>query len=123
MDITEYLDDFYKYKATCVDCYDGDTCKLEIDLGFGIKMLKTCRLYGINTPELRGSEETKQLGLEARDFLRSNILNKEVILHTIKDKNGKYGRLLGILFVKNSEDVLININKLMLDTNRAIVYK
>ena len=122
MDFNKYLDDFYKYKAKCVDCYDGDTCTLEINLGFKIKITKSVRLFGINTPELyKGDEISKKKGMEARDFIRTNILNKDVFLYTVKDKTGKYGRLLGIIFIEENNS-LININKLMLDTDRAVIY-
>ena len=74
----------YEYAAKCVDCYDGDTCKLDIDVGFGIVLKKTvCRLRGINTPEIRGGiDEEKKRGYDARDYLRSLILNKPIIIKT-----------------------------------------
>ena len=98
------MNEFYRYNATIIDVYDGDTVTCNISLGFGVLMHKQkIRLYGINTPELRGSD--KENGIKARDFLRSQILNKEIILQTIKDKKGKYGRWLGII---HHDDVNIN---------------
>lgn len=123
MDFSKYINDYYVYKAKCIKCFDGDTCTLEIDLGFKTTMVKTVRLFGINTPELyKGDEESKKKGEDARDFVREQILDKEVVLYTVKDKTGKYGRLLGIIFVKQG-DTLVNINKLLLDTERAVVYE
>lgn len=124
MDFTKYIDDDYKYNAKCIDCYDGDTCKLNIDLGFGITIgKKSCRLFGIDTPELRGgTDEQKQKAKEARDFLRDQILDKDVVLYTLKDKEGKYGRLLGIIIIKDGDN-LININQLMIDRGYATVYE
>lgn len=101
----------YNYKAVVTQVYDGDTITVDIDLG-----LKTwirdekIRLHRINAPELRGTERPK--GLKSRDFLRSKILNKKIVIQTIKDKKGKYGRYLGeIIFEENGKE--ININDLL----------
>ena len=121
----KHLDKFYMYKAHCTKCYDGDTCTLNVDLGFGISMSKkTCRLYGINTPEItKGSPEDKAKAVIARDFLRSYVLDKDLILYTIKDNSGKYGRLLGILFtVDDKGEPDVNLNQLMIDKSYAVEY-
>ena len=102
------------YPATVTKAYDGDTITLTIDLGMGISMTERVRLYGINAPELRGSERVD--GLKSRDALRKLILNKEVRLETLKnDKKGKYGRLIGIIYVGD-----INVNKWMVKNNYAV---
>lgn len=107
----------YHYKAKVISIYDGDTIRLDIDLG-----LKTwirnepIRLARINAPELRGSE--RAAGIEARDFLRSLIQEKDVVVQTLKDDKGKYGRYLGeILFEKDG--AWININDLMVQNGHA----
>lgn len=90
----------YLYKAFVKDIYDGDTITVDIDLG-----LKTfihnekIRLFGINAPEVRGEEKSR--GLLSRDYMRALILNKEILLETIKDEKGKYGRYLGIIWINN----------------------
>ena len=81
------------YKAKVIDVYDGDTITVEIDLGFDIRMKRKIRLYGINAPEMRGEE--KILGTRTRNVLREWILDKEVVIESIKDKSGKFGRILG----------------------------
>lgn len=55
------------------------------------------RLYGINAPELRGDEKAE--GFKSRDYLRSLIQDKEVIIKTIKDETEKYGRYLGKIYL------------------------
>lgn len=119
-------DSLYIYKAYVTDVYDGDTITCIIDCGFNIGMQKTkIRLYGINTPELRG--EDRKLGLFVRDELRKKILNKHIFLKTIKDKKGKYGRYLGKIYIKDNEDNEDNkylcINDWLLENNYAVVYK
>ncbi len=111
----------YHYKAKVVEVYDGDTCTVDIDLGLHtwIKGEKI-RLVRINAPELKGDDRTK--GLKSRDYLRSLILDKEIFIETIKDKKEKYGRYLGEIWLKGSENKFININDLMVE-NKYAVYK
>ncbi|MEM9359958.1 MAG: thermonuclease family protein [Pseudomonadota bacterium] len=93
----------YQYAAEITDVYDGDTVTADIDLGFHTwRRGERLRLYGINAPEVRGSERAE--GLVSRDALREKILHKEVIVCTIKDRKGKYGRYLARLFL-DSEDI------------------
>jgi micrococcal nuclease len=108
----------YRYWATITDVYDGDTVTCDIDLGFGITMHKQkVRLYGINTPELRG--ESFARGHDSRRFL-VEILEKvdfRVELLTHKDKKGKYGRWLAEIYIGNE-----NINIIMVEAGHAVVY-
>ena len=106
---------FYFYKAKILEVYDGDTVTADVDLGFNIRREMRLRLYGINTPELRGEERAR--GLEARDWLRERILEKEVDIQTIKDKTGKYGRMLAIIWYQNE-----NINEQLLALGMANEY-
>ncbi len=104
----------YQYPALVVSVYDGDTITVNIDLGFGIELKKQkIRLYGINTPEVRG--ESRDLGIISRDYVREKILNKNITLQSIKDKKGKYGRWLGIILIKN-----VNLNEELISKNLAI---
>lgn len=96
----------YQYKALITDVYDGDTVTADIDLGFHTwRRDERLRLYGINTPEIRGvSDDEKQRGYAARDALRERILGKEVIICTIRDRKGadsrgKYGRYLAKIYL------------------------
>jgi len=87
----------YTYRAKVVSVYDGDTITCDIDLGFGVWLRnQTIRLYGIDTPELRGGE--RDAGLESRDVVRELMLDVDVTLRTHKDKKGKYGRWLAEVF-------------------------
>ncbi len=111
----------YHYKAIVKSVYDGDTCTVDIDLGLGtwIKGEKL-RLYRINTPELR--KEEREAGLKSRDFLRGLIDGKEIIVQTVKDKKGKYGRYLAEILIIDENGDLINVNDLLVDKGFA-VYK
>ena len=109
----------YVYKAYVTKVYDGDTCTVDIDLG-----LKTwirdekIRLYEIDAPELYLEE--REQGLKSRDYLKSLILDKEIILQTIKDRKGKYGRYLGIIWVQDENGTIINVNEKMVASGYAV---
>tara|TARA_R110000796_G_scaffold19255_1_gene57846 strand:- start:6676 stop:7008 length:333 start_codon:yes stop_codon:yes gene_type:complete len=102
----------YTYKAKIISVYDGDTVTAQADLGFGVKMKIKVRLAGINTPEVRGKERPE--GLKSRDFLRNLILDKEVIIQTSKDKKGKYGRYIGVIYIDDK-----NVNEILVENNLA----
>ena len=82
----------FEYDATVYDCYDGDTFKAIVDLGFSTVVKHTFRLYGVDTPEMRGPEKVE--GKRVRDYVRGLILNKDITIVTHRDKTGKYGRYL-----------------------------
>ncbi len=84
----------YEYTAKIVDVYDGDTFTFYVDLGFDIWVKSKLRLYGIDTPEVRGSERVE--GLKARDYVRNLILDKLVTIRV--HKKGKYGRYIANVF-------------------------
>lgn len=110
------MDFQYKYKAFVKSVYDGDTITCEIDCGFKIQFTQKIRLLGINAPELRGEE--KKDGIISRDALRERIANETIVLETVKDKRGKYGRILGTIYLNNE-----NINEWMVVNGYAKKYK
>lgn len=108
----------YHYNAKVTDVYDGDTITVNIDLGLKTwVMSEKIRLYRINAPELRGDERKE--GLKSRNFLRRHILDKDIILQTIKDKKGKYGRYLGEIILVGEDETQTNINDLMVTKGYA----
>jgi micrococcal nuclease len=128
MDSFSLEESLYIYKAYVTSVYDGDTITCVVDCGFNLGIQKTkIRLYGINTPELRGDD--RDMGIFVRDELRKKILNKHIFLKTIKDKKGKYGRFLGKIYIKytdeNNKDSIdyLCINDWLLEKNYAVVYK
>ena len=88
----------YEYNCKIVRVVDGDTVDVDIDLGFGVWMHKErVRLHGIDTPESRTRDlEEKKYGLLAKEqilfFLPEGSMQTLV---TVKDKAGKFGRILG----------------------------
>ena len=113
------FDSLYHYRALVTDVYDGDTCTVDIDLGMNIWVRgEKLRLYRINAPELRGAERPE--GLKSRDFLREQIDGKKIVIQTIKDKKGKYGRYLAEIWIVGEDETAININDLLVEKGFAI---
>ena len=99
----------YVYEADVIEAYDGDTVTLDIDLGVDVWLRKhRCRLYRINTPEVRGTERPH--GLISRNVLREKIVGKKVIIQTYKDKRGSFSRLLVDIWLdgENINDWLVS---------------
>lgn len=107
----------YTYSAKIIGVYDGDTVTAIVDLGFHIKKEIKIRLAGIDTPELRGAERPE--GLVSKQRLSELILDKEVTLKTYKDKQEKYGRWLGDIYISNSE---VSVNQILINEGLAIPY-
>ena len=105
---------------------DGDTNDVVIDLGFDLAKTERVRIAGVDTPEKRTRNlEEKALGLDATNWL------KEKLNQTIKGEDelvvrtelvggvGKYGRLLGWLYVGDSD---ISLNEQMIEEGYAWPY-
>ena len=100
---------FYHYRIHVTQVYDGDTVTADIEVGLGITLMnQKLRLYGINTPEVRGPE--KPDGLYTRDELRKRILGRTLIMDSHGDSKGKYGRWLATLWVED-DGMWENINE------------
>lgn len=81
----------YKYEHVRVlEILDGDTVRLQIDLGNRCLWQESFRLYGIDTPEIHG--QTKDSGLAAQARLGELLANGVLAAETLKPD--KYGRTL-----------------------------
>lgn len=114
------MKDLHTYKIKEITkIYDGDTITAVIDLGFNISVTERIRLYGIDTPEIRGIE--RENGLKAKAYLqeaiRFNWDEVDFYIKTIKDKKGKYGRYLGILYIGE-----MDMNKNLIEEGYAEPY-
>lgn len=109
----------YHYRAEVTDVYDGDTVTVDLDLGLHVwKRGEKIRLAYIDAPELKGDHAVE--GKAAGDFLRGLVLNKKVIIQTIKtssgsDKQEKYGRYLGVIWLDG-----VNVNDLLVSKSYAV---
>ena len=100
---------------------DGDTCDALIDLGFDTFVKKRIRFYGVDTWESRTrNKEEKVKGLAAKAYVKDLLENSDggkfsIISHGV----GKYGRVLGELFVKGHEK---SVNELLKENGHAYEY-
>lgn len=110
----------YKFKVTSV--YDGDTITGDIDLGFNVILRnQKIRLYGINAPEISGTDRPQ--GLITKERVRALIEGKDVVLESYRDKTEKYGRWLGIIHYKtDTSSTLTNLNEQLVTEGLAQKY-
>ena len=116
----------YEYRCKVTRVVDGDTVDVDIDLGFGIWMHKErVRLYGIDTPESRTRDlDEKKYGLIAKEHIKAFMpVGSMQTLVTVKDKAGKYGRILGkFLIYDKKTDAQMTINDWMIREHHAVAY-
>ena len=116
----------FEYQCKIVKIIDGDTVDVDIDLGFGVWLKKQrIRLYGIDTPESRTRDlEEKKYGLVAKEFVEAHLpVGSTRTLTTVKDKTGKYGRILGKFKAYDSDlDAWVNMNQWMIIKHLAVEY-
>ena len=105
---------------------DGDTIDVTIDLGFDLYKKERVRVAGVDTPEKRTKNlEEKALGIDATGWLKAKLEetikgDEELIVRTeLKGGVGKYGRLLGWLYIGDSN---ISLNELMIEQGYAHAY-
>ena len=109
----------YHYRVDGVtDIYDGDTVTLVIDLGFDTYRQMKLRLYGIDTPEMRGAE--REQGVYVRGLVE-DIFNhaQSIRIRSIKDRTGKYGRYLAVIYITDESGNDLNLNQYLLDNGLA----
>ena len=109
-----------------VKVLDGDTIDVTIDLGFDLYKKERVRIAGVDTPEKRTRDlEEKALGIDATNWLKEKLNetikgDEELTIRTeLKGGVGKYGRLLGWLYVGESN---ISLNELMIEEGYAWEY-
>ena len=109
------------YSCKLVKVVDGDTCDALIDLGFNTYVKKRIRFYGVDTWESRTRNlEEKKKGLAAKEYVKNLLENSDegkfsIISHGV----GKYGRVLGEIFVKGHET---SVNELLKENGHASEY-
>ena len=113
--------DKHNYSAKLLRVVDGDTCDAMIDLGFNTWVKKRIRFYGVDTWESRTRNlEEKKKGLAAKAYVKDLLENSDDgKFSIISYGKGKYGRVLGELFVKGQES---SVNELLKENGHAYEY-
>ena len=115
----QLTDSLYYYQAKVKEVYDGDTITVDIDLGMHLWLYgEKIRLIRINAPEVRG--DSRERGLASRDYLRSLLDGKDIVLETYKDDREKYGRFLAEIWVQiEGRKTYTNVNDLLVQQGFA----
>ena len=118
----------YNFRVTkIVKVLDGDTIDVLIDLGFDLFKKERVRIAGVDTPEKRTRDlEEKALGIDATNWLKKKLEDTiagdgdELTIRTeLVGGTGKYGRLLGWLYI--NEDA-VSLNEQMIEEGYAWAY-
>lgn len=112
------------YFATIREVIDGDTIDVDIDMGFGVwKKDERIRLMGIDTPEKRTRDLLeKQFGLLATSIVEGFCpVGQKVLVETVLDSKGKFGRVLGNFWLPDED--FMNLNEYLLDNRYAVKYE
>ena len=119
--------DKYIYRAKLERVVDGDTVDALIDLGFDTWVKKRIRYKGIDTWESRTKDlDEKKLGLAAKERnkeLLESVSSKSGYFRLKSHGVGKYGRVLGELFIKDTEGIEYNINQTLINEGHAYEYE
>jgi len=105
---------------------DGDTIDVTIDLGFDLYKKERVRVAGVDTPEKRTKDdEEKALGYDATHWLEEKLHgaiagDDDLVIRTeLVGGVGKYGRLLGWLYIGDGE---VSLNEMMIAEGYAWAY-
>ena len=117
----------YNFRVTKIKkVLDGDTIDVVIDLGFELEKKERVRIAGVDTPEKRTRNlEEKALRIDATNWLKDKLNQTikgedELVVRTeLKGGVGKYGRLLGWLYVGDSD---LSLNEQMIEEGYAWAY-
>ncbi len=105
---------------------DGDTIDVTIDLGFDLYKKERVRVAGVDTPEKRTRDlEEKELGIHATNWLKEKLDgaiagDDDLVIRTeLVGGMGKYGRLLGWLYIGDAQ---VSLNEQMITEGYAWAY-
>ena len=117
----------YNFRVVSIDkVLDGDTIDVTIDLGFDLYKKERVRIAGVDTPEKRTKDlEEKALGIDATNWMKDKLEgaisgDDELTIRTeLVGGMGKYGRLLGWLYIGDAE---VSLNEQMITEGYAWGY-
>ena len=116
----------YIYRAKLERVVDGDTIDALIDVGFDIWVKKRIRYKGIDSWESRTRDlEEKKKGLLAKERnkeLLEKVSSKAGYFRLKSHGVGKYGRVLGELFIMDEDGSQLCINDMLIKEGHAYKY-
>ena len=124
---TPESEELYNFRVIEINrVLDGDTIDVTIDLGFDLYKKERVRVAGVDTPEKRTRDlEEKALGIDATNWLKEKLEgalagDDDLVIRTeLVGGVGKYGRLLGWLYLGDGS---LSLNEQMIEEGYAWAY-
>ena len=117
----------YIYRGKLERVVDGDTVDALIDVGFDIWVKKRIRYKGLDAWESRTRNlEEKKKGLAAKERnkeLLEKVSSKPGYFRIKSYGVGKYGRVLGEIFIEDIDGNQYNVNQKLIEEGHAYVYE
>ena len=118
--------DKYIYRGKLERVVEGDTIDALIDVGFDIWVKKRIRYKGIDAWESRTRDlDEKKKGLAAKERnkkLLEEVSSKPGYFRLKSYGVGKYGRVLGEIFIQDENENTICVNNQLITEGHAYVY-
>ena len=117
-----------EYDVILLDCVDGDTVDVDIDLGFGVWLKdERVRIMGIDTPESRTRDKVEKVfGTAAKNRLKELLADGGKLITTEnkhgEDMKGKFGRILGDFYVERYEGERERVTDIMIQEGHCVAY-
>ena len=103
----------YEYNAEIISIVDGDSVKLNVDLGLSVHIHVAVRLTGLNAPEL-----STPAGKAAKAFVEATVARLGSTVQVRTMKADKYGRYLAWVTWPGSTD--LSLNQQLLSSGNAV---
>lgn len=106
----------YVRNAVITSVHDGDTVGLDLDLGYSVHINVSCRLNGINAPEL-----ATPAGKVSAAWLQKKLpIGTALTTQTTKgNESDKYGRYLADLYLPGES---VTVNQQLIDAGMAVAW-
>lgn len=108
----------WNYEAHCERVVDGDSIKFVVDLGFEVSKRVDVRLFGVDTPEMKGGTvETKAAAQLAKARVEELVpKGSKIFLRSVE--LDKFGRSLGVVITSDGEVV----NDILVEEHLGVSY-
>ena len=118
------VDNRYVYDFQLERVIDGDTIVGRPDLGWDVWLHQQhLRFYGVNAPELHShAPDVRAVAQKAKAFVSNALhLANRILIQTIKDKTGKYGRMLAKIWYLDPDGNWHYLNQELVDQHLAVL--
>lgn len=116
--VANALDTLGPYKAAYVENYDGDTMTMQVATWHNQVTLAKLRLYGVDTPEIKGGcAESKLLAKSAKKFTE-NALKSAKNIKVLVVAVDSFGRYVSRIVIDDNQE----LSTMLLDAGLAKPY-